>query len=267
MTHPLLSLEDLCVGFTRYAGLGRERPVPVVAFLSLDLARGEILSVVGASGSGKSLLAQAVLGILPGNATVTGGIRYDGETLDKRRLRMVRGTEISYIPQSVNNLDPLMTVGRQVRIGLDPETAHDRQRALFSRYGLADEVANRYPFQLSGGMLRRVLFATSVRDGVRLVIADEPTPGLHADAAAEILNHLAELAAHGASVLLITHDIRAATSISKRIAVMDAGRLLTVEDAADFSGDGNRLRHPFARALWRALPQNRFATEGHGAWH
>ncbi|RAY12293.1 ABC transporter ATP-binding protein [Actinomadura craniellae] len=259
MTPPLLSLDDLSVGFTRYTGVARTRTVTGVTSLSLDIAPGEILAVIGASGSGKTLLAQAILGILPANATVSGRITFDGTPLDERRLRKLRGREISYIPQSVNNLDPLMTVGKQVRIGLDPPTAREWQRALFSRYGLADDVARRYPFQLSGGMLRRVLFATSVRDTVRLVIADEPTPGLHADAVAEVLRHLRELAEGGASVLLITHDIFAATAIARRVAVMHEGALRTVEAASAFTGDGDDLEHPFARALWRALPQNQFS--------
>ncbi|MFC5946570.1 ATP-binding cassette domain-containing protein, partial [Micromonospora harpali] len=113
MTPPLLSLENLSVGFTRYAGATRARTVTGVTSLSLDIAPGEILAVIGASGSGKTLLAQAILGILPANATVSGRILFDGTLLDERRLRTLRGSEISYIPQSVNNLDPLMTVGRQ----------------------------------------------------------------------------------------------------------------------------------------------------------
>lgn len=266
MTNPLLAIEDLSIAFTRRTGLTRSRTVTGVSSLSLDLAPGEILAVIGASGSGKTLLAQAILGILPANATTSGSVLYDGAPLDGRRLRRMRGREISYIPQSVNNLDPLMTVGRQVRIGLGSGTARDQQRALFTRYGLADEVGRRYPFQLSGGMLRRVLFATSVRDSVRLVVADEPTPGLHADAVAEILRHLRELSEEGASVLLITHDIFAAIAVAGRIAVMHEGRLLTVEAASGFTADGDGLRHPFARALWHALPQNSFSPGG-GAWH
>ncbi|GAB3756072.1 ATP-binding cassette domain-containing protein [Microlunatus parietis] len=257
---PLLSLEDLSVEFTR--NVGRVRSVTAVRSLSLELGEGEILAVIGASGSGKTLLAQAILGILPANATVTGQLRYDREPLDEKRLRTLRGREISYIPQTVSHLDPLMTVGRQVRIGLDPRTAGLRQRELFARYGLADDVARLYPFQLSGGMLRRVLFATSIRDSVRLVVADEPTPGLHPDAVAEVLRHLRELAEAGTAVLLITHDIFAAIAVAQRIAVMHQGELLSVEDARAFAGDGADLTHAFARDLWCALPQNQFRPAG-----
>lgn len=267
MTVPRLSLEGLSVSFARNVGLLRTRSVAGVAPLDLDVAPGEILSVIGASGSGKTLLAQAILGILPGNASVGGRIRYDGETLRPARLARLRGREISYIPQSVKHLDPLMRVGRQVRIGLDPRTARAEQQALFSRYGLSAEVAERYPFELSGGMLRRVLFATSIRDTVRLVIADEPTPGLHPDAVAEVLGHLRELAVSGAAVLLITHDLIAAAGVSQRIAVMHGGALLAVEDAADFTAGGESIVHPFARALWRALPHQGFAHSGSGTWH
>lgn len=235
------------------------RVLPGVSSLDLDLAAGEILSVIGASGSGKTLLAQAILGLLPRNATLGGEIRYRGEPLNQAKLEKLRGKQLSYIPQSVRNLDPLMTVGSQVRVGLDPATAQEQQQALFNRYALSSDVARRYPFQLSGGMLRRVLFATSVREGVELVVADEPTPGLHEEAVNEILGHLQELAVAGASVLLITHDIFAALRVSQRIAVMQHGRLITTELATAFTGGGEELLHPLARQLWLALPQNEFA--------
>lgn len=257
---PLLSLRNVFVSFARPVGISGVRALPGVSGLDLDLAPGEILSVIGASGSGKTLLAQAILGLLPRNTVLEGEIRYRGELLSQARLERLRGRQLSYIPQSVRNLDPLMTVGSQVRIGLDPATAHEQQQALFVRYGLDADVAHRYPFQLSGGMLRRVLFATSIREGVDLVVADEPTPGLHEEAVSEILGHLQELSAVGASVLLITHDIAAALRVSQRIAVMQDGRLVTTEQAEAFTGDGGRLRHPFARQLWRALPQNMFAA-------
>ncbi|MGB3375971.1 MAG: ATP-binding cassette domain-containing protein [Microbacterium sp.] len=257
---PLLNLRGVSVTFTRPDGISRVRALPGVADLDLDLPAGEILSIVGASGSGKSMLAEAVLGLLPRNATLTGEVRYRGEPLDQDRLERLRGAKISYIPQSVRNLDPLMTVGAQVRIGLDSATAGEQQQALFARYGLSPDVARQYPFQLSGGMLRRVLFATSIRDGVELVVADEPTPGLHEGAVDEILGHLQEIAAAGASVLLITHDIFAALRVSQQVAVMQQGRLVTTESAAAFHGGGEELQHPFARELWRALPQNAFAA-------
>jgi peptide/nickel transport system ATP-binding protein len=262
MNTALLDITALSVSFTQYAGAFRTRTVHVVEDLNLDIGPGEIVAVIGASGSGKTLLAHAVLGILPANATVTGTIRYRGKELTRSDLRRILGREISFIPQSVTYLDPLMPVGKQVRIGLEPASAGQVQRRLFRRYGLDEQVGKQYPFQLSGGMLRRVLFATSVREGVRLVIADEPTPGLHPEAMEEILLHLREIAEEGAGVMLITHDIISAAKIAHRVAVMRSGRLVTVEEAAAFTDAGDRLKHDYARQLWRALPQNDFWQEG-----
>jgi peptide/nickel transport system ATP-binding protein len=266
MNTPILTISDLNVSFIQYASRLRTRTVTGIAGLDLEAREGEILAVIGASGSGKTLLAQAILGILPRNAHVTGGIRFRGERLTAAKRRRTLGREISYIPQSVTNLDPLMPVGKQVRIGLDPKTAQQEQRRLFARYGLSRETAGLYPFELSGGMLRRVLFATSVRNTVRLLIADEPTPGMHAEAVEEVLRHLRELAADGVAVLLITHDILSAVTVAERVAVMNRGRLVTVESASSFTGEGDGLGHPFARELWRALPQNQFSVGG-VEWH
>lgn len=120
-----------------------------------------------------------------------------------------------------------------------------------------------YPFELSGGMTRRVLVATAVVSGASLVIADEPTPGLDPRAVAEALGHLRELADAGAAVMLITHDIESAIPVADRVAVFYSGTTVEVARAADFSGTGERLRHPYSRALWRALPANGFeVTEG-----
>lgn len=260
MTEPLLSLTDLTVGFTQYTGpLGlRARTAPAVEDVALSVASGEILAVIGASGSGKSLLAHAVVGILPAAATVSGRIEYAGEPLTPGRLQRLRGREISFIPQSVNYLDPLMPVGRQVRLTLPRERAARIQRDLFTRYQLDEAVSRQYPHELSGGMLRRVLFATSVTETMRLLIADEPTPGLHPAALQEVLSHLRSLADGGAGVLLITHDLVSAAAIADRVAVMRSGRVVTVESAASFTGSGEAIRHEYARRLWRALPQHDF---------
>lgn len=260
MTSAALSFRDVGITFpTRGPGL-RTGSVAAISELSLDVGAGEILALIGASGSGKSLLAEAALGVLPPTAKMTGTVLFDGQELDESRWRRLRGRVISHVPQSVDNLDPLMPAGRFVRIGLPKRTAREEQRALFDRYGLSPETSTRYPFQLSGGMLRRVLLASSMRGDIRLVIADEPTPGLHPQAVHDVLAHLREIADAGAAVLLITHDIGAAIDVAHRVAVLDEGRLLSVEDARDFVGDGSSLRHPFARALWRALPQNDFDT-------
>lgn len=257
----LLQVEKLSIGFSQYFKGAQKRIIQPIVDLHVDLHEGEIVAIVGASGSGKSLLAHAVLGILPGNAICSGSITYRGEELTEKRKCQLRGKEISFIPQSVNYLDPLMAVGKQVQIGLVKNQAIQRQRELFQRYGLQKWDEKLFPYELSGGMLRRVLFATSVRDGVSLVIADEPTPGIHPKALSEILKQLKIFAENGAGVMLITHDIMSALEIANRVAVIKDGQTVEISDAGAFIGRGERLQTDYTRRLWRALPQNDFDIE------
>lgn len=258
----MLSIRNLSISFTMYgAGLHQRQMTPVIG-LDLELRAGELLGVVGASGSGKSLLAHAVLGILPANARVAGEIRFRDELLTPARQEQLRGREMALIPQSVGFLDPLMTVGQQARraayLGGAKSAATSVQRQVFRRYGLEESVGDLFPFQVSGGMARRVLVAMAAAGQASLIIADEPTPGLHPEMVVETLGHLRELADEGRAVLLITHDISAALTVSDRIAVFYAGTTVEVAASADFHGNGQALRHPYTRALWRALPQHEF---------
>ncbi|MGF7047331.1 peptide/nickel transport system ATP-binding protein [Paenibacillus sp. DS2015] len=260
-TKPLLQVENLSIGFSQYFKGTQKRVIHPIANLHVDIDEGEIVAVVGASGSGKSLLAHAVLGILPGNASCNGSILYKGEELTQKRKEQLRGREISFIPQSINYLDPLMRVGRQVQIGLDQKTAQAKQEKLFAQYDLKKSDGRLLPFELSGGMLRRVLFATSVREGVKLVIADEPTPGIHPQALSEILQQLKQFAKDGAGVMLITHDIMSALEVADRVAVIKDGTTVEISEATAFEGKGERLKTEYTRRLWRALPQNDFDLE------
>lgn len=254
----LLQVENLSIGFSQYVKGTQRRMIQPIADMHVDIDEGEIVAVVGASGSGKSLLAHAVLGILPGNAISSGSILYQGEELTQKRKEQLRGREISFIPQSVNYLDPLMRVGKQVQIGLNQATAQAKQDELFARYDLKKSDGRLFPFELSGGMLRRVLFATSVREGVKLVIADEPTPGIHPQALSEILRQLKQFAKEGAGVMLITHDIMSALEIADRVAVIKDGTTVEISAVSAFEGKGERLKTDYTRRLWRALPQNDF---------
>ncbi|WP_414586474.1 ABC transporter ATP-binding protein [Scytonema sp. PCC 10023] len=257
----MLSVQNLSVTFTMYdVGLTQKR-LTVITDLDLEVGAGEVVAVVGSSGSGKSLLAHAILGILPYNALVTGKINFKGELLTSERQSKLRGKEIALIPQSVSYLDPLMRVGSQVHraarlSGLSATQARGVVNQTFERYALPLPVKQLYPFQLSGGMARRVLVATAAVGRAELLIADEPTPGLHIDVVVETLNHLRELANEGKAVILITHDLEAAVRVADKVAVFYAGTTLEVAAAEDFI-DGN-LRHPYTQALWRSLPQNGF---------
>jgi peptide/nickel transport system ATP-binding protein len=255
---PILQVKDLSVSFSQYTGGLRQRKLKVISSLNIDIKAGEILAVVGSSGSGKSLLAHAILGILPENSSVSGAIHYKGQELCRKRQEELRGREISLVPQAVNFLNPLMRVGAQVRSAVKTGDPHSVQEEVFKRYGLSKEVENLFPFQISGGMARRILLATAVVSGAKLLIADEPTPGLDQKVVKEALKHFRELADEGRAVMLITHDIETALTIADKIAVFYAGTTIEVAPAKDFSGRGEALRHPYSKALWRALPENGF---------
>ena len=251
----VLDVNDLSVSFRMYGAGTRQFDLEVIPSLSVQVYEGEILAVVGSSGSGKSILATSILGLLPGNATVTGSMRYMGEELTPEAQERLRGKEIAYIPQSVAYLDPLMRVDKQV-IGV--RGTRQKQRELFRRFDLSPDVERMYPHQLSGGMARRVLISSAVMEDARLYIADEPTPGLSIQLALEALKVFRELADQGKSVLLITHDVDLALNVADRIAVFYAGTTLEVAPAADFTGEGERLRHPYTKAFYAALPQTHF---------
>ncbi|MBO1531716.1 ABC transporter ATP-binding protein [Psychrobacter sp. F1192] len=254
----ILEVSDLSISFNQYTSGLKQRKLNVVSGLDISISEGEILAIVGASGSGKSLLAHSILGILPSNANVSGTIKYKGEALTAKRQESLRASEIALIPQSVNFLNPLMRVGKQVRSPANDKATIKAQRAAFERLHLSPEVEDMYPFELSGGMARRTLLSTAIVRDAKLIIADEPTPGLDPVVIKEALQSFRDLADEGRSIMLITHDIEAALQIADRIAVFYAGTTLEVASVEDFTGDGERLRHPYSKALWRALPQNDF---------
>ncbi|MEV9642128.1 ABC transporter ATP-binding protein [Mammaliicoccus sciuri] len=254
----ILVVENLSISFNQYTESLKQKNVNVISSLNVTLEEGEILAVVGASGSGKSLLAHAILGILPNNANISGTISYDGEILTAARQASLRGTEIALIPQSVNYLDPLMRVGNQVRTSVKVGDAVAAQRKVFERLRLKSAVENMYPFQLSGGMARRTLLSTAIVSGAKVIIADEPTPGLDPVVIKEALENFREFADNGCAVMLITHDIESALTIADKIAVFYAGTTVEIAPVENFNGDGEALRHPYSKALWRALPQNEF---------
>lgn len=253
----ILSVDDLVVSFSMYKGLFKKENLEVVHSLSLDINEGEIVAVVGSSGSGKSLLAHAVLGLLPKNASTSGKILYEGEELTDKKRSELLGRKIVFIPQSIDYLDPVMKVGKQVQ---GVYSTKDRQEELFEKYKLDKSVEDMYPFQLSGGMARRVLVSSALMEMPRLIVADEPTPGLSVDMAMDTLKHFREIADKGAGVLLITHDIDLALHVADRIAVFYAGTIFEIASTKDFIEGRYALRHPYSKEFISALPQNEFKS-------
>lgn len=253
---PLLEVKDFSVSFKQYGKGLKQNDTQVISNFTLDLYPGEIMAIVGASGSGKSLLAHAILGILPSNAYTSGSIKYKGEELTQKKKEQLRGREISLIPQSVGYLDPLMKTGKQIDSPL--KSMKSTVKSIMNRFHLADEVKNKYPFQLSGGMARRILIGTALTSGATLIIADEPTPGLHKTMVDETLSTLKEMAGNGRGVLMITHDIDLAFIIADKIAVFNKGVSVEVVNAKAFEASPDNVKHPYSKALWHALPQNGF---------
>lgn len=253
----ILEIHNLSVSFRMYESGLEQKELKVISDLHLTVRPGEIVAIAGSSGSGKSLLASAILGILPENATVNGHLHYKGEQLTPERQRVLRGTEIALVPQSVAYLDPLMKIGAQADGHKKPKPTQQRKR-LFERLNLPECTEQLYPFQLSGGMARRVLVSTALITDAQLIIADEPTPGMSLDQALEALKMFREMADEGKAVILITHDIDLAFEFADRVAVFYAGTTVETAPAADFKAGPDALRHPYSKALWRALPQNGF---------
>ena len=251
----ILEVEGLFLSFTQYGAGLRQRNLEVIHDLSLSAHAGEIVAVVGASGSGKSLLAHAIFGILPDNASVAGSIRFCGNELTAELQEKLRGSEMAFVPQSVDYLDPLMRTGEQVR---GVRATAERARQALERFGLDEHVDALYPFELSGGMARRVLVSTAVIEDADLIVADEPTPGMTLEMAKEAMKTFREFADAGKAVVVITHDLDLAYSTADKIVVFYAGQTSEIADAADFRDGGARLRHPYSKALVEALPQNGF---------
>ena len=265
----LLQVEHLSIAFEMYDETkpyfqAQQRMVDVIHDVNIAVHAGEIVAVVGASGSGKSLLADAILGIYEPNAQVSGTIWFDGEEQNAQSLAQLRGQGISLVPQGVASLDPLMRVGKQVEgFGFPRHKRAERKarrQELFARYDLDESVARMYPHQLSGGMARRVLLCCALMDSPRLIVADEPTPGLDLQLAERALDDFREFAQEGGGVMLITHDIELALRVADRVAVFFEGSVVEETSVAAFASP-DLLEHDFSRALWHALPEHDFRSK------
>jgi peptide/nickel transport system ATP-binding protein len=212
---------------------------PLLEALDLEVGRGEIVGLIGESGSGKSMTALAIAGLLPPAATAVGSVRFEGSELlgaDERALCAVRGRGIGMVFQEpATALNPLMTIGAQVaetaRVHgtLSKAEARERAAATLSRVGLPADRAglDRYPHELSGGQRQRVAIALAIALAPRLLIADEPTTALDVTTQAQILELLSALvAADGMALILISHDLAVVAGIAARLAILRAGRIV-----------------------------------------
>jgi oligopeptide/dipeptide ABC transporter ATP-binding protein len=239
----------------------------IVDGVSFTLDAGEVLGIVGETGSGKSVTASALVRLLKGDGRITGGeVIWRGRdlvTLPERTLREeIRGREIAMIFQNPRAaLNPLLSVGAQLtqvlrlRAGLSKPAARAQAERLLTLVHIADPVRRleSYPHELSGGMAQRVMIALALACGPKLLIADEPTTSLDVTTQLQIVRLLAELRAeHGMAVLLITHDLALASELCDRIAILYAGRLAELGPARTVL---DAPSHPYTAALLRSRPR------------
>jgi oligopeptide/dipeptide ABC transporter, ATP-binding protein len=251
----ILEVKNLNIGFNMYDKLLNQKLHQMVFDLNVTIKKGEILAIAGSSGSGKSLMAHAILGILPKNAVVSAEIKFKNEIVDENRLSQLRGKEITFVPQSIAYLDPLMTIEDQL---MRKDINKQDFFKVMDTLGFTKADLGKYPFQLSGGMARRVLIANTILSKADLIIADEPTPGLSLDLAIEVLNHFRNMANNGKGILLISHDIDLVCNIADRMSIFYGGHILETLNTKDFLKGEKYIRHPLTKAFWKALPQNDF---------
>jgi peptide/nickel transport system ATP-binding protein len=254
---PLLSVEDLTVRF------GGDRPVTAVNGVSFALAQGEVLGLLGESGSGKSVTLRALLRLHDPRKTTQGGrVLLDGAdvmALEGRALERYRGGVASMIFQEPGlAFDPVYTIGEQIAETIRAHGAGDARAAEARALEMLDLVQipqarrryDAYPFEMSGGMRQRAMIALALACKPRLLLADEPTTALDATVQIQILLLLRELQRSlGMSVIFVTHDIGAAVEVSDRIAVMYAGRIVEEGPVAEIV---DAPRHPYTAALLAA---------------
>ena len=265
---PLLEVENLHVEFRTREGIAR-----AVNGVSYTVHSGETLAVLGESGSGKSVTAQAIMGILdtpPGYVT-QGEVRFRGLNildLPEEQRRKLRGQSIAMIFQdALSALNPVFTVGWQIaemfRVHQDMSRKDAKARAieLMDRVRIpsAKDRVNDFPHQFSGGMRQRVMIAMSIALDPAVLIADEPTTALDVTVQAQVMDLLAELQREsGMGLILITHDLGVVADVADRIAVMYAGRIVEEADVHDLYATPS---HPYTKALLGSIP--RLDLKGH----
>lgn len=265
----LLEVENLSISFRTARGTVR-----ALSGASFSLERGGLLVLAGESGSGKSVLAQSLLGLLPANASVQGAARLGEDELvgaPEKAMRRIRGSRISFIPQSpgaalspVRRLGPQLMEAARAR-GLSKPASGKKLKTLLAELDLDyNGLRNSYIHQLSGGMQQRLLNALSLVGEPELVIADEPTSGLDADLREAVAGQLEGILSRGAGLIVITHDLRLARRLGERLAnegyqnaqpqlaLLYASRIVERRPLSEFF---ELPAHPYGEDLLNALPE------------
>ena len=261
MNTPLLSVKDLTVQFRTPKG-----PITAVDSIDLTLERGEVLGIIGESGSGKSVTMRALLRILPeAKTTISGNLKLDGKdvlSLKGRDLASYRGGDVSMVFQEpATALDPVYTIGTQITETVRRHRKVSRKNAQTRALEMLELVripspASRlgnYPHEMSGGMRQRAMIALALAAGPKLLLADEPTTALDATVQIQVILLLRELQKEmSMATIFVTHDVGVAAEISDRIAVMYAGRIVETGTAAEVL---KNPKHPYTQGLLSSTVQ------------
>lgn len=262
MNIPLLSVENLDVAFHFQDG-----DYNALNNVSFSIFPNEVLGIVGESGCGKSLTSQAIMGILPQNASVQKGSITFNQTnlvdLKERQWQKIRGDAISMISQEpMSSLNPLMTVGKQISEVLKQHRTYSKTEmnkktiALMKEVGLprAEELYKSYPHQLSGGMRQRIVIAIALIASPQLIIADEPTTALDVTIQAQILDLFKNIKnTRNSSLIFISHDWGVIRQVCDRVVVMYAGRVVEQGKVKDILREP---KHPYTKGLIHSIPDH-----------
>jgi peptide/nickel transport system ATP-binding protein len=259
-TGPVLSVSDLSLEFVTRRGV-----LKALDSISFEIARGEVLGVVGESGAGKSLTGSAIIGLIEKPGRLSGGeVRLNGERIDNlspEAMRKIRGRKIGMIFQDpLTSLNPLFRVGDQItetvmaHMNVSKAEARARALALLTEVGIPapESRIDAYPHEFSGGMRQRVVISLALAAEPDLIIADEPTTALDVSVQAQIITLLKRLCRErGTAVMLITHDMGVIAETADRVAVMYAGRIAEIGPVAEVI---RNPQHPYASGLMGAIP-------------
>ena len=260
-TMPLLKIEDLQVDFATHQG-----EVSAIDGVSFELEEGEILGVVGESGCGKSVTAEAILQLLDEDSTFYDGkIMFNGENLleyDKKKMEKLRGNDIAMIFQDpMSSLNPVMSIGKQIAESIrihqsaTKKDAYKKAIELLKLTGIPspDQRAKEYPHELSGGMRQRVMIAIALSCQPKLLIADEPTTALDVTIQAQILDLITSFQKQlNMGIILITHDFGVIANMCTKVAVMYLGQVIEETDVRTLF---KRPFHPYTIGLMKSVPQ------------
>ena len=250
----VLKVENLNVTLTY-----RKASKKLVEDVSFEVHPGECLGILGESGSGKSMTVKSILGLLDKNFQVSGSAVFDGHDLlkeSKEELRRLRGSRITMVLQNpMTCFDPLYRIGNQMAETFAAHTAWNAQEIRTCCLKILDqmqilngeEVLEKYPHQLSGGMLQRIMIGIAMALQPELLIADEPTPAIDAVTQYEILEEFVRIKKNkNTAMLFITHDLGAISKVADRILVMNSGQIV---DSGDFEHIRNHANDPYTRLL------------------